>query len=88
MPKLPKATKPHKLPSGYHEGRRMWINVQFLDEKGAIVLEHGAYDDLTAELTAGDTKVYEAIMGLNASQAAVTGLPTGPSSRQERRRPS
>ncbi|MBU6413043.1 MAG: cytochrome c family protein [Planctomycetes bacterium] len=69
----------HKLPGGYHEGRRMWINVQFLDGQDQIIAERGAYDILTAELTTGDTKVYEAHHGLDAYMAAQTGKPVGES---------
>jgi hypothetical protein len=66
----------HKLPSGYPEGRRMWVNVRFLDAAGGTVAERGAYNPATATLTA-DTKVYEAKHGIDASVAAATGLPAG-----------
>ena len=69
----------HKLPTGYPEGRRMWINVRFLDASDALVLEHGAYDDSTAVLSVGDTKVYEAKLGVDAAVAAATGIPEGES---------
>lgn len=69
----------HKLPTGYGEGRRMWINVQFLDANGQLVAEHGRYDAATAVLTTADTKVYEAVQGLDAAVAAATGLPAGES---------
>ena len=67
----------HKLPSGYPEGRRMWINVRFFDALGALVDERGAYDAASADLTTGDTKVYEMELGLDAAMAAKTGLPEG-----------
>jgi len=67
----------HKLPTGYPEGRRMWINVRFLDAQGALLAERGAYDDATADLTTGDTKVYEAKLGIGPDVAALTGLPQG-----------
>ena len=67
----------HKLPTGYPEGRRMWVNVKFFDATDNMILEHGAYDDTTAELTTGDTKVYEAKLGIDAAVAALTGLPEG-----------
>jgi hypothetical protein len=69
----------HKLPTGYPEGRRMWLNVRFLDENDELVLEHGAYNVLTAQLTTGDTKVYEMELGIDTDVAAATGLPVGPS---------
>lgn len=69
----------HKLPTGYGEGRRMWLNVQFFDAANVLMAEHGAYDTGTAVLTDSDTKVYEIHHGIDANQAAVTGLPVGPS---------
>src|SRR6185503_6121733 len=64
----------HKLPTGYGEGRRMWINVQFY-RYGELLLEHGHYDHVTADLTTGDTEVYEILHGLDANMATTTGLP-------------
>ena len=69
----------HKLPSGYPEGRRMWINVQFFGADGSLLQEHGHYDSATADLTVQDTKVYEVQLGIDAAVAAATGLPAGPS---------
>lgn len=69
----------HKLPTGYGEGRRMWINVKFFDDTLALITEHGAYDVTTAGLTTGDTKVYEMKHGIDAVMAATTGLPEGES---------
>lgn len=55
----------HKLPSGYSEGRRMWLNVQVRDFNGALVFESGNYDDASAVL-AGDPqlRVYEVLQGI------------------------
>ncbi len=69
----------HKLPSGYAEGRRMWLTVRFLDLGGQLVYAHGAYDFGTAELTTEDTKVYEAKYGIDEAVAGKTGLPAGES---------
>lgn len=69
----------HKLPTGYPEGRRMWINVQLSDDEGGLVREFGRYEMLTASLHTDDTKVYQAKLGLDASVAAMTGLPPGES---------
>jgi len=69
----------HKLPTGYGEGRRMWINVRFLNASAQLVAERGAYDSGTAVLTGGDTKVFELVQGLDATMAGVTGLPQGES---------
>jgi hypothetical protein len=69
----------HKLPTGYPEGRRMWINVAFSDQDDQPVAEFGAYDFGTAELDSSKTKVYEAQLGLDDTMAALTGLPEGES---------
>ncbi|MHC4946703.1 MAG: multiheme c-type cytochrome [Planctomycetota bacterium] len=69
----------HKLPSGYPEGRRIWINVQFFDDQDQLIGEHGAYDFVTADLDTASTKVYEAKLGLDATMAGITGLPEGES---------
>jgi hypothetical protein len=69
----------HKLPSGYPEGRRMWINVKFFDGQNTLIAERGAYDPATATLTTADTKVYEGKIGVDAAVSALTGIPVGPS---------
>lgn len=68
----------HKLPTGYPEGRRMWITVEFRDASLEPVVERGAYDELTAELTPSDTKIYEAKQGVDENMALVAGVPEGP----------
>jgi PKD repeat protein len=40
----------HKLISGYPEGRRMWLNIQWFDIDGNLIREDGAYGDLQTEL--------------------------------------
>jgi hypothetical protein len=67
----------HKLPTGYPEGRRMWLNVKFFDADGNLIAERGAYDLNTAILSTEDTKVYEAKLGLSPDVAALTGKPVG-----------
>lgn len=73
----------HKLPSGYVEGRRMWLQVEGYDETGALVYSSGAYDVPTAELTGYGTdpvlKVYESKQGLTPDWAATNGVPAGES---------
>jgi hypothetical protein len=71
----------HKLPTGYAEGRRMWINVKFYGggDGDTLLAERGHYDPVSADLTTADTKVYELQLGLDAAMAALTGLPAGPS---------
>jgi hypothetical protein len=55
----------HKLPTGYAEGRRMWINLQVKDANGGLVYESGAYDPATAILTADpQARVYEVLQGI------------------------
>lgn len=67
----------HKLPTGFVEGRRMWINVQYLDANCNVVDERGAYDFVNASLDEVTTKVYEIELGLDATAAAATGAPQG-----------
>jgi len=55
----------HKLPTGYSEGRRMWLNVQARDANGALIFESAAYDAATAVLTEdAQAKVYEVQQGI------------------------
>ncbi|MHC5005461.1 MAG: multiheme c-type cytochrome [Planctomycetota bacterium] len=70
----------HKLPTGYPEGRRMWINVRFLDGSGEVVAEHGHYDHEAAELDEDSTTVYRALHGIDETIAEATGLESGPAS--------
>ncbi len=68
----------HKLPTGFPDGRRMWINVKFFDIQDAIAFEAGEFDFSTGSLlNPEDTKVYEVRLGLSAEQAFETGLPEG-----------
>ena len=69
----------HSLPTGFPEGRRMWLNVQFLDAGGSIVGEHGQYDWDTGDLTTSDTKVYAMHVGITPEMAKLTGLKSGES---------
>lgn len=68
----------HKIPTGHIEGRRIWVHARFLSADGALLSEHGAYDNATAELDESTTTVYEMKVGLSADAAATTGLPAGP----------
>jgi len=67
----------HKLPTGYPEGRRMWLNVKFYDAGNQLIAERGAYDFNEAELVDRDTKIYETLHGFDESVASVVGLPAG-----------
>ena len=70
----------HKLPTGYPEGRRIWINVRFFDAADQLLAESGAYDPGSGELSHGpETKVYEVHPGIGDNIDEVVGLPVGPS---------
>jgi len=70
----------HKLPTGYPEGRRMWINVRFYDAGMNLLAESGAYDPVTGVLShdEGD-RIYEAKPGLDTDTASLVGVDPGPS---------
>ncbi len=80
----------HKLPTGYPEGRRMWINLRFLDDAGKLLGEIGRYGETNALLggtkvkvpTLLDperTRVYECKPGLSKAQAEKFKKAEGPS---------
>jgi len=70
----------HKLPSGYPEGRRMWLHVAAYDAGDQLVYESGAYDPATGILTHDpDVKIYEIEPGISERLAPVLGMPAGPS---------
>jgi hypothetical protein len=55
----------HKLPTGYPEGRRMWLHVVARDAAGAVVYESGRYEDSDATLVDDpDLKVWRAVLGI------------------------
>ncbi|MEN8178746.1 MAG: PKD domain-containing protein [Pseudomonadota bacterium] len=43
-------TTTHKLISGYPEGRRMWLNIQWYDASGVLIAEDGAYGNLATQM--------------------------------------
>ncbi|MHC4500076.1 MAG: multiheme c-type cytochrome, partial [Planctomycetota bacterium] len=70
----------HKLPTGYPEGRRMWINVKFYDSSTSLISESGAYDVNTGVLSHDpEVKIYEVKPGLDSITAPLVGEPNGPS---------
>jgi len=70
----------HKLPTGYPEGRRMWVNVQAYDAAGNMIYESAAYDWDTGQLTHGpEAKIYEVKLGMTDELAAWLGQTSGPS---------
>jgi hypothetical protein len=70
----------HKLPTGYPEGRRMWLNVVARDADGDIVYESGAYDPATGVLTEDpDAMIYDIHLGISPGLAAALGTASGTS---------
>jgi hypothetical protein len=70
----------HKLPTGYPEGRRIWLNVKFYNDADQLLGESGAYDFNTGELTRdAQAKIYEVHPGLETNLANALTLPPGPS---------
>ena len=55
----------HKLPTGYPEGRRMWLHTTARDAEGDLIWESGAYDFDTGDLTQdAQVKIYEVKQGI------------------------
>jgi len=70
----------HKLPSGYPEGRRIWVNVKAYDAGMSLIYESGAYNPVTAELNYdADAKIYHIELGTSHRLADILGITAGPS---------
>jgi hypothetical protein len=69
----------HKLPSGYPEGRRIWINLKAFNSLTAETFESGYYDLSTGVLDKTDTKIYQVKPGFSPGIASALGLIPGPS---------
>jgi len=70
----------HKLPTGYPEGRRVWINVKFYDSGMTLISESAAYDPNTGVLGHdAEAKIYEIEPGLDETTAPLVGVDPGPS---------
>jgi hypothetical protein len=68
----------HKLPSGYPEGRRIWIRVVADSDTGTVFMS-GYYDFATGDLAHDDwIKVYEIHPGVSPALGAALGFPPGP----------
>ena len=78
----------HKLPTGYPEGRRMWLHVRAFDAERNVVFESGRYVFSTATLVGyraapadpdydPHLHVWEAEQGMSPDVAAAVGLPAG-----------
>ncbi len=80
----------HKLPTGYPDGRRMWLHVRALDASRTVVFESGRYVFSTAELVGygltpmdqgydPNLHVWEAVDGISPALAVTLGVASGPS---------
>ena len=70
----------HKLPTGYPEGRQIWINLRAYNASGDLVYESGAYDPATGQLLRNpDVKVYEVKQGITPELASLLNKPAGES---------
>ncbi len=55
----------HKLPTGYSEGRRMWLQVEVRDAGDALLWSNGGWDPATGELSQdAQTRIYEVKQGI------------------------
>jgi hypothetical protein len=55
----------HKLPSGYAEGRRAWIQLEARDASNQLLWSNGAWDPATGALSVdAQTKIYEIKQGI------------------------
>ncbi len=69
----------HKLPSGYPEGRRIWLNVKATNSATSDSYESGLYNFETADLEKTGTKIYEIKPGIGENIAGAVNLTAGPS---------
>jgi hypothetical protein len=71
----------HKLPTGYPEGRRIWLNVQFFNSEDSLLTpQSGAYDINTGELTHdAEIKIYEVHPGIDTNISGLLELDAEPS---------
>ena len=70
----------HKLPTGYPEGRRIWLNVKFYDAGMNLVAESGAYDPNSGVLSHDEeAKIYHVEPAIDSTVSGITGIPEGPS---------
>jgi hypothetical protein len=69
----------HKLPSGYPEGRRIWVHLTASSSLTDESFESGNYNASTGYLNKTGAKVYEIKPGLSPGLAAAVGLVPGES---------
>lgn len=62
----------HKLPTGYPEGRRMWLEVEVLDASDRVVASSAHYDETTDELGEdAQARVYDVELGVRQPDDSV-----------------
>jgi hypothetical protein len=65
----------HKLPTGYPEGRRIWLNVQFYNDANELLDESGAYNPTNGVLTRdAGAKIYEVHPGIDTNISGLLGF--------------
>ena len=80
----------HKRPTGYPEGRRMWVNVKFFNSSGRLLKEIGKYGDkkdtifgksieAPTLLDPEGTRVYECLPAISEAQGKKYGKKPGKS---------
>ncbi len=70
----------HKLPTGYPEGRRMWINLKAYNENDQVIYESGVYNPSTGQLDQDPKiKVYEIKQGITPELAKLLSISEGES---------
>lgn len=52
----------HKLPTGFAEGRQMWIHIKAVDDSGKVIFEDGVLDSNGYLNRTSETKVYEQVV--------------------------
>lgn len=70
----------HKLPTGYAEGRQMWVSVRAYDAQCNPIFESGAYNSTTGVLTHDPQLAWFGVrQALSEEWAGEVGLPAGES---------
>lgn len=68
----------HKLPTGYPEGRRMWLHLVAYDSANQPIFESGNYDPATGTLHHDEAlAIYEAELGISPALAGALGQSAG-----------
>jgi hypothetical protein len=69
----------HKLPTGFAEGRRLWLEVRGFDAAGAEIWSSGVYDHGASTLQEdAQLTLYEARLGASSAAGRIAGIPPGP----------